>query len=491
MEHAVMKCLSTGVRVGLALGLALMTSVDGWATPTQYGESGLLSQPSAETLNAGNISLGLWSNIASRPQAEATLVPVTITLGLGSFLEAYGSYPNLLFNDEEPESGRGFANIGMKARVWGKRSDPFKLAVDGQFRRMVAEDPSRDGLTDTVARLIASYKPGRFGLHAHSGYAWTESPADASFDDQTLLGAGVEYFPALRLRLIAEFETASSRQSGLDDTAEAMAGLQYYLSPHLTLNAGLGFGLTDASPDWRALLGLSATQGVGTYAKTIPKIIQPAPEEAEKPAQSAKVIRVRTLTSLIPKTTPIPESPVSKLEVPVTQGREEVVIEPSEQLVLSEPGPVKSQPIAPMAAPTLPDVPPPGLVESPFNTIVYRKFRLPEFAFDFDQWSLSAEGKKVLLQIAESLRQEGKWLFIRIDGHTDNIGPDSYNEKLSLKRAVAAASHLVAHAGMDPQRIFVKGFGEREPLASNESAEGRALNRRLELLVLVPKEEAK
>lgn len=486
-----MKCLSTGVRIGLVLGLAVLTWSEAMATPTQYGDSGLLSNPSAETLNAGNISLGLWTNFASRPGGESTIMPAGITLGLGSFLEAYGSYPNLLFNDDEPESGRGFANIGMKARIWGKRSDPFKLALDGQFRRSVAADPAFDGLTDTVGRLIASYKPGRFGLHAHTGYAWTEAPSGLDYDDQLLYGAGAEFFPALRLRLIAEFETIRAKASGADDTTEAMLGLQYYLSPHLTLNAGLGLGLSDAAPDWRALLGLSATQGVGTYAKTIPKIIQPAPEEAEKASAPAKVVRVRTLTSLIPKTTPIPESPISKMEIPVVKGSEEVLVEPSEQLLLPESAPVKAQSIAPMVAPSPVTVQTPEILDGPLRTIVYRKFRLPEFAFDFDQWSLSAEGKKILLQIAESLRQEGKWLFVRIDGHTDSIGPDNYNEKLSLKRAIAAASHLVVHAGMDAQRIFVKGFGEREPLARNDTAEGRALNRRLELLILVPKEEGK
>ncbi len=487
-----MKWLSKGVRVCLFLTLATGFWSQALATPTQFGETGLLSQPSAETLNAGNISIGLWTNFASRSAGEATIVPATLTLGLGSFLEGYGSYPNLLFNDEEPESGRGFANIGLKARVWGKRSDPFKLAIDGQFRRSLAEDPSLDGLTDTVGRLIATYKPGRFGLHAHAGYAWTEAPSGLDFDDQTLFGAGVEFFPALRLRLIAEFETASAKAPGMDDTAEAMLGLQYYLSPHLTMNAGLALGLTDASPDWRALLGLSATQGVGTYAKTIPKIIQPAPDEPDKPAQPAKVVRVRTLTSLIPKTTPVAESPLARIEVPVVKGAEEVVVEPAEQLVMPEAIPVKAQPIAPMAVASAPTpIPVPELAEGPLRATVYRKFRLPEFAFEFDQWSLSAEGKKVLLQIAESLRQEGKWLFVRIDGHTDSIGPDSYNEKLSLKRAIAAATHLVTNAGMDAQRIFVKGFGEREPLAPNDTAEGRALNRRLELLILVPKEGGK
>ena len=71
------------------------------AIPTQYGDSGLLSQPTAETLNAGNICIGVWTNHASADPDSATIVPVSMTLGLGAFLEAYGSYPNLLFNDED------------------------------------------------------------------------------------------------------------------------------------------------------------------------------------------------------------------------------------------------------------------------------------------------------------------------------------------------------------------------------------------------------
>ncbi|HKJ86992.1 MAG TPA: hypothetical protein VKA48_00540, partial [Gammaproteobacteria bacterium] len=99
--------------LGFALFLAVLQAAPARAIPTQYGDSGLLSGPTADTLNAGNICLGLWTNCSSGPgEQDATLVPAAITLGLGTFLEAYGSFPNLLFNDEGRESGRGFANLG-------------------------------------------------------------------------------------------------------------------------------------------------------------------------------------------------------------------------------------------------------------------------------------------------------------------------------------------------------------------------------------------
>jgi outer membrane protein OmpA-like peptidoglycan-associated protein len=80
---------------------------------------------------------------------------------------------------------------------------------------------------------------------------------------------------------------------------------------------------------------------------------------------------------------------------------------------------------------------------------------------------------------------------LRIDGHTDNVGSEQYNARLSLRRAISVGAHIVNHEGIDPARIFVKGFGQEQPIADNDSAEGRAANRRVEILVLVPKESSR
>ena len=61
--------------------------------------------------------------------------------------------------------------------------------------------------------------------------------------------------------------------------------------------------------------------------------------------------------------------------------------------------------------------------------------------------------------MAERIRKVNQWFVMRIDGHTDSTGSASYNEKLSLKRAIVVASYLVNNEGFDPNRIFVKGFG--------------------------------
>jgi outer membrane protein OmpA-like peptidoglycan-associated protein len=124
----------------------------------------------------------------------------------------------------------------------------------------------------------------------------------------------------------------------------------------------------------------------------------------------------------------------------------------------------------------------------PERMAVYRKFRFPDVTFDFDQWTLSASGKKMLSEVAEQIRKDKKWLYIKIDGHTDGIGSLSYNMDLSLKRAIAAATYLISHEGVNPAKVFIKGLGKSSPIAENNTAAGRSKNRRTEVLFLVSKE---
>ena len=212
------------------------------AIPTQFGDTGLVSQPTAETLNSGNICVGIIANCAQNDSATSTVLPVFMTLGLGNFLEAYGSYPNILFNEDEEASGRGYSDVGFKIRVFGKRSSQFKLALDGQLRRTVSDNINYDGLTDQVYRAIASYNNGTFGLHGNAGYIKPESPQYIAYDNQLVYGGGIEYLPNSRLRLLTEIGIETSKSEGLSDRAEVTAGFQYFLTPHLTLNIALAKG---------------------------------------------------------------------------------------------------------------------------------------------------------------------------------------------------------------------------------------------------------
>ena len=72
-------------------------------------------------------------------------------------------------------------------------------------------------------------------------------------------------------------------------------------------------------------------------------------------------------------------------------------------------------------------------------------------------------------------------LFMTVEGHTDSDGPDDYNEALSLARAESVTSYFEA-AGIDPARLQPAGAGESDPIASNETDDGKALNRRVEFV---------
>lgn len=72
---------------------------------------------------------------------------------------------------------------------------------------------------------------------------------------------------------------------------------------------------------------------------------------------------------------------------------------------------------------------------------------------------------------------------IRVDGHTDATGSASYNEQLSLRRATAVADALIA-AGVNAKSVQVRGLGQKVPVASNQTAEGRLQNRRVVIVIV-------
>jgi outer membrane protein OmpA-like peptidoglycan-associated protein len=107
---------------------------------------------------------------------------------------------------------------------------------------------------------------------------------------------------------------------------------------------------------------------------------------------------------------------------------------------------------------------------------------LPRLHFDFDSTRLTPASVPRLRELVEALQQrpEAK---IELGGHTDAVGRRSYNQTLSLRRARAVADWLVS-AGIDGARLQTRGYGDSRPLTDNHSRKGRAMNRRVELIVV-------
>ncbi len=102
--------------------------------------------------------------------------------------------------------------------------------------------------------------------------------------------------------------------------------------------------------------------------------------------------------------------------------------------------------------------------------------------FDFDKATLKPEGKAKLDELAAQLGGINLEVIIAV-GHTDSVGTDAYNQKLSVRRADAVKAYLV-NKGVESNRVYTEGKGEKQPVADNKTAEGRAKNRRVEIEVV-------
>ena len=102
--------------------------------------------------------------------------------------------------------------------------------------------------------------------------------------------------------------------------------------------------------------------------------------------------------------------------------------------------------------------------------------------FDFDKSVLKPEGRAKLDDLVSKIRGVNLEVIIAV-GHTDSIGSDAYNQRLSVRRAEAVKAYLVTK-GIERNRVYTEGKGEKQPVADNKTSEGRAKNRRVEIEVV-------
>ena len=102
--------------------------------------------------------------------------------------------------------------------------------------------------------------------------------------------------------------------------------------------------------------------------------------------------------------------------------------------------------------------------------------------FDFDKAVLKPEGKAKLDDLVSKVKGINLEVIIAV-GHTDSVGSDAYNQKLSVKRSEAVKAYLVSK-GIEKNRVYTEGKGEKQPVADNKSSAGRAKNRRVEIEVV-------
>jgi len=128
----------------------------------------------------------------------------------------------------------------------------------------------------------------------------------------------------------------------------------------------------------------------------------------------------------------------------------------------------------------LPPPPPPAEVEA---KVTERIIITQKIHFEFNKSNIRPISYPILDDVVELLKRNPQITKIEIGGHCDWIGGDEYNLRLSQKRAEAVVSYLVSK-GVDRSRLIAKGYGEAQPIADNNTTEGRAKNRRVEFTVL-------
>lgn len=135
--------------------------------------------------------------------------------------------------------------------------------------------------------------------------------------------------------------------------------------------------------------------------------------------------------------------------------------------------------------PVPPPPPPPVRAEAPPPPPappVKKRLVLRGVNFDFDKATIRPDARPVLDEAIGILRQEGAAAVVA-EGYTDSVGSPAYNQTLSERRAESVRRYLI-NGGIEPGRVRTEGFGESQPVASNDTADGRAQNRRVELRVL-------
>ena len=144
-------------------------------------------------------------------------------------------------------------------------------------------------------------------------------------------------------------------------------------------------------------------------------------------------------------------------------------------------GPAPAPAPAPAVAPPPPPAPAvaPRAAPAPQAPAASKVTYAADAFFDFDKATLKPAGKAKLDDLVGKVKGINLEVIIAV-GHTDSVGSDVYNQKLSVKRAESVKAYLVSK-GIEKNRIYTEGKGEKQPVADNKTNEGRGKNRRVEI----------
>ncbi len=348
------------------------------------------------------------------------------------------------------------------------RQERFPIGLAAMLDlRLPTGDPDAfysDGFA-VVPSVIATRTFGRVRLDAQLGYDFrgTGQYAQLVVHDGLTYGAGVSVdLPRAwileRWRAIAELVGGWPR--GYDTNSEryaaplsARGGIRWFATRDLSVEVGGGAGLGETGygrEAWRVFAGVRWSR-MG---------LPPLPPDGDEDGDGV---------------------PNSKDQCPREPGpadldgcpdRDGDGIPDKDDKCPDQPGPVQNDgcPVA---------------EDEPLVTIENERLTLKDsIHFDTAKDTIQTDSFKLLDQIAALLNEHSELKKIRIEGHTDNVGPAAYNKDLSFRRAKSVVRYLAEKGKVAPSRLEAAGYGFERPVASNSTAVGRSKNRRVEFTIL-------
>lgn len=355
-------------------------------------------------------------------------------------------------------SALGDLRIGVKYPFAFLEGWPISLAALLDLRLPTGNGDAfaSDGLA-LAPSLLATWATGKLRLDAQAGWLFRGPGQYAQLvvDDAFTWGAGARYDLAPRWLGLVEvtgtipqgYEAGSARNRA---PLAARAGVRASLTEEMTLEAGLGTGLGPIGygrERWRVFAGVRWGKGP-----------PPAPE-ADDDGDGV---------------------PNSKDACPNEPGRPELdgcpdddgdgIPNPQDRCP-QVPGPAENEGC-------------PVELGEPLVEIQTEKLSLKDaIHFETNRDTIQPESFPILDQVARLFATHPELRRVRVEGHTDNVGPAAYNKDLSARRAASVVRYLVGK-GVSAERLQASGYGFERPIATNETALGRARNRRVEFTIL-------
>lgn len=371
-------------------------------------------------------------------------------------------------NFPEQGVGRPFvgARVGILSPEW---DDPLWLAVDayvGLPGLEQADTLGRSLLPSGVVKASAGLRSGnRAAFGAEAGARLGQNLVELE-GGLTLAGQGVHLGGELTAR------GSLSLLSGLRGFVEVLGGIRYRLRPvELSLLGGPGYGLLTNSVSGRVVFGLAF---VNPKEDDEPE----APREERPDCTDGTAYRIDRCPDL------------DWDHDGVKNGVDRCPKEPGEKENDGCPWPDRDGDGTFDPFDNCPDERGPsnnaGCPPEEPQRVLIKKDRLEILEvihFEFNKADIKSESFGLLEQVAKVLNGHPELRHVRIEGHTDKVGSADYNRQLSAARALAVKTFLIELGHVEGARLSTRGFGFDKPIASNDTEEGRAQNRRVEFLI--------